>query len=152
MDCQFVGPQDGSERQCKNCGHKTTREAIMTTHQPECPAPVYAVTISEIYGKPMNELTAPPGYEFTGEFRIVKEYELGMAIEYLPGQFGISGKGCLDPRLIICPRKRLRVVFEESPSGDWYQRASGEFYQCKADPPDWLHTKRFNRREESIDG
>jgi hypothetical protein len=75
------------------------------------PVPIIKDEIKELYGKPFNELVAPDGWEFTGEFRIPV-----VGVDWLMYSSGGIDNCVFEyvvPRLIV--RKKApprRVVFE----------------------------------------
>jgi hypothetical protein len=107
--------------------------AILTDHRPE---------IARIYGKPADQLTAPEGYEFTGEFRAGREGEYvlgghygtteGKAIKMFE-QFPNCDRSNVKPRLILKPIEKKSVETRRFES-----TIQNGVYSCKEVPVEQL--------------
>jgi hypothetical protein len=101
------------------------------------PVPIIKDEVKEIYGKSFSELTAPEGWEFTGEFRAgtLGEWVLGSYGPELPGvttpvQFGTQvipePWESVSPRLLLREKTPpRRVVFEVVRENDFAR--AGEY-------------------------
>jgi hypothetical protein len=84
----------------------------------------YLITVKERYGKPFEQLVEPRGFEFTGEFRPVKQDEFSLA-----GDSACIGENALPGLILRRVRKRKRIIFEEKQRIDANQFAM---------PGEWL--------------
>ena len=85
----------------------------------EPPAP----TVKSTYGKPVEQLTPPKGWVFTGEFRAEKDGESYLGVGAL-GQVESLGDRHLGARLIL--RRANRITLEET--GEVRKAGPGEYY------------------------
>jgi hypothetical protein len=92
--------------------------------------------VRDVYGKPLEELKAPEGYEFTGEFRAPREGEpvLHVISAMHPRlHVALHDWDDDDPRLILRRRTSRRWVFEETGEtrrvepGEWWLRCEDDF-------------------------
>ncbi len=123
--------------------------------------PVY--TVKDAYGKPLSELTAPEGWEFTGEFKIPK-WEYWLTLDgCMAGKNTYPQNG---PRLILHKARLKRIIFEEIATikeGERYNMqgwqkgvtvgVTGENYMVPVDPR-WIApyggVTIYSRREEEF--
>jgi hypothetical protein len=117
------------------------REAADKIENAVAPDPV-----REVYGKPLAELKAPEGYEFTGEFRAPREGEpvLHVISAMHPRlHVALHDWDDDDPRLILRRRTSRRWVFEET--GETRRAEMGEWWmECEDDGR--IHIAASDRR------
>jgi len=99
-------------------------------------------TVESVYGKPLDQLSAPKGWEFTGKFRPPKAGECWLSSQgpYYSAVGPLSRDGNANAlRLILRkapPRRRLvfDIVGKRAPKvGDWFRATTGVVLQAGAD-------------------
>lgn len=122
----------------------TAREVYSTTHKGEYRDPDIP-SVPTRYGQ---------DFEYTGEFRPAKHDEYYLSKD--PG-FGVirGSSGHASPRLILRPKKRLRVIFEELDRrpllGEYYQNSNCLDMICCTDKFEASYERKgFTRREEEF--
>lgn len=139
----------GKFRPGKECDYWLSNGTVPTVYHWECltnsPRLILrkklTPTIYSVYGKLREELTAPKGYEFTGEFRQIKAGDSALDSQSYGAIHWIENHPELYRLILRALPKRKRVIFEAT--GEVRVPRKGEWFSGELNGSIWFEQDNF---------